>query len=416
MVELAGRLVVPVAPRLPAVDRHDRALIARGDHVVRPLSVDPEEVVVVSARRALDDAKRLSSVVGAADRLPHDVNDVRILRIRRHPAEVIGRESRVGVHVAPARAAVVGSVEARARRRRGRSRRCRGRRRRIDERIHASARGDRETGAADVSYWPAASGEALPRAAAVGGAIDGAARSDVRLEVRQPRIVANLPGRRVDDLGVLRIRRQVDRARVLVDEKRRSPVLAAIGGPENASLPVCAEDVAERGHQDDVRIAQVHEDAADVPGRRETAVRPGPAAIVRAEDAVTGNDVVARLRLARARIDHFRVGGRDRDRADRSRGPALENRRPRAAGVLGLPDASARRAEIERVGLIRNPLGAGPPPGPERPDVAPADLRKEGWVERLRGKRGRRKPEEGGDEKQEVRNETPQSAHFSPLE
>ena len=55
VVELAGRLVVPVAPVRAAVDGDDGALVARGDHVARQARVDPEVVVVVAAGRALED-------------------------------------------------------------------------------------------------------------------------------------------------------------------------------------------------------------------------------------------------------------------------------------------------------------------------------------------------------------------------
>ena len=50
MIELAGRLVVPAAPGLAAVERHQRALVDAEDAPVGILRVDPQSVEVVAGR------------------------------------------------------------------------------------------------------------------------------------------------------------------------------------------------------------------------------------------------------------------------------------------------------------------------------------------------------------------------------
>ena len=76
------------------------------------------------------------------------------------------------------------------------------------------------------------------------------------------------------------------------------------------------------------------------------------AVAVRRHDAADGV-------LAHADVDDVRVGGRDRDRADR-RGLhlAVGDVGPRAAAVGGLPDAAADAAEVERAGCCGTPATA----------------------------------------------------------
>src|SRR6185437_6440387 len=54
MIELSRRLVIPAAPGPAVIDRDDRPLVGAGDPVVGMLGIDPEEVIVITARRALD--------------------------------------------------------------------------------------------------------------------------------------------------------------------------------------------------------------------------------------------------------------------------------------------------------------------------------------------------------------------------
>src|SRR5207253_3578462 len=101
---------------LAAVDRNDRALIGSEEDGPRIVGIDPEAVVVVAAGRAAERRPRLPAV----DRFPgddvRDVDDVRILRIGADLVEVAvaSPQPRVVVQAPPARAGVIGAIDAAA--------------------------------------------------------------------------------------------------------------------------------------------------------------------------------------------------------------------------------------------------------------------------------------------------------------
>ncbi len=153
-----------------------------------------------------------------------------------------------------------------------------------------------------------------------------------------------------------------------------SPVLPAVLGPEDAALPVRPEHVAEGRDENDVRILRVDEDPADRARVGETDAPPRGAAVVRAIHPVARPDVVARLDVARAHVDHVRVRRRERQRADRGRARAVEDRRPRAPRILRLPHAAGGVAQVVLRGIVGDPLGHRSPPGAERADEPPAEV------------------------------------------
>ena len=321
VVELAGRLVVPVAPGLPAVQRDDRALVRRRDHALRVLRVDPEEVVVVAARAAAEEFERRAAVARAPDRLTRHVDDVARARVGGQAVHVARREPGSSVDARPRAAPVVRAPEARHLRRHRRRLV-----RRVDERPDPSPRRRGEADAADRRRRPASPGETCPGAAAVGRLVEGAPRPDHRLEVGEPGIVAGLPQRGVQDRGVLRIGGEIGAARVLVDEEDLAPGPPAVLGPEEPALAVPAEHVAERRDERDVGILRVDQDAPDRARIRQADPAPGGSAVVGPVHPVAGRDVVARLDLARADVDHLRVRWRNRERSDRRRPGAVEDR------------------------------------------------------------------------------------------
>ena len=79
VVELAGRLVVPGAPGLAAVQRHDRALVDAEDLARRVGGVDPQLVVVVAAGSPLDGHEGPAAVVRAVEVDVARVDDVGVL-------------------------------------------------------------------------------------------------------------------------------------------------------------------------------------------------------------------------------------------------------------------------------------------------------------------------------------------------
>ena len=371
MIELAGRLVVPVAPGPACVDADRGALVAGDDHAFGVLRIDPDVVIVVAARRALEFGPVRAAVVGAAHRLAGRVDAVAIGRIGGDAAEVVVREPACGAHALPVHAGVVGAVQAAGILGGGvcdvAAVLCG-----VDHRVDAPAGSRGHADAAEHCAGPAVAGDARPGLAAVGRTVQAAAGSGIRREVRQPRIVADLPGRGIDDVGVGRIRGEIDGAGVGVDEQRALPGLAAVIAAEHAAFAVRAEIVAERRDQHVTGIARVDQDRADVARCLEPDVRPGLAAVGCLVDAVAGADIVARGDLAGADVDRVRLARRDGERTDVRGRHRVEHRMPGRAGVGRLPHAAAGSAEIIRVRPIGNALGDGAPAGAHRADQAPA--------------------------------------------
>ncbi len=112
VIDLAGRLVVPRAPRFARVQADGRALIACQNHPRRVRGIDPQGVVVVAARRALVGDECPAAVVGAVQRRLRHIHHVRIFRIEKHPAEISAAlNSRVRRAARPGRAAIVGAIQ-----------------------------------------------------------------------------------------------------------------------------------------------------------------------------------------------------------------------------------------------------------------------------------------------------------------
>ena len=186
---------------------------------------------------------------------------------------------------------------------------------------------------------------------AVGGAEQSAARAAAG-EV--PGLAAHLPQGGVDDLGVVRIEGDVDRAGVLVAIEHLGPALAAVSGAEHAPLAVRPEGVADGGDHDDVRISGVDDDRPGLTRVFQPDVGPGLAGVRRFVDPVAIADVAPKIAFAGPDIDDVGIGRRDGHSPDGGDGLLVEDRLPGASGVVGLPDAAASRAEVEDVGLSRH--------------------------------------------------------------
>src|ERR1019366_9525744 len=132
--------------------------------------------------------------------------------------------------------------------------------------------------------------------------------------------------------------------------------LAAVGALVEAALLVGPPRVAERGDVHGVRIAGMHDDAADLFGFLEAGELPALPAVRRLVDAGAGGDGIARVRLARAVIHGVRVARRDREHAAGRHMLILEYRTERRAGVRRFPHAAARRRDVEGARGPWNPL------------------------------------------------------------
>src|SRR5579863_3620640 len=107
MIKLPGRLVVPGTPGVAGVHASGRALVDSDNHMLRVRRIDPENVIVISTGRARPGFERPSAVFGAVHGSLCYVDEVRILGIDKHSAEVaIPENARIGCTALPTASAI----------------------------------------------------------------------------------------------------------------------------------------------------------------------------------------------------------------------------------------------------------------------------------------------------------------------
>ena len=139
--------------------------------------------------------------------------------------------------------------------------------------------------------------------------------------------------------------------------------------------------MAERGDVDDVRVARMDDDAADLLRVVEADVRPRLPAVGRLVHAVALGDVGAHVGLAAADVDHVRIRRRHGQRADRADRLPVEDRQPRAASVDRLPHPAVHAAEVEMLRFARHAAHGEHAAAAERSDQAPVQILEEGRVD-----------------------------------
>src|SRR6185437_8133775 len=114
VIDLRGRLVVPAAPGLAAVERDLCALVAAEDAPLTVRRVDPQGVEVVSRLIALERDEMRAAVLRLEHDGVHDPDPIGIRRIGGQRAEIptASPDPRVRRDVLPQLAAIVGAVEA----------------------------------------------------------------------------------------------------------------------------------------------------------------------------------------------------------------------------------------------------------------------------------------------------------------
>src|SRR5207302_4551604 len=105
--------------------------------------------------------------------------------------------------------------------------------------------------------------------------------------------------------------------------------------------------------EDDIGVARVDQDLRDLLRVGEADRAPALASIGGAEHADALRDIRAHVGFAGAYIDDVRLGRRDRDGADGADVNVIEDRLPRAASIVGAPNAAVDRAEIEPPRVLR---------------------------------------------------------------
>src|SRR5262249_770490 len=160
---------------------------------------------------------------------------------------------------------------------------------RLDERIDALAVGR----GCHADLTPYSGGQAVPRqllpgGAAVGGAIEPAARAAT---LEDPRLAYHLPHRRLDDARVCWLGLAGDATGLVVDVEHRLPRLTAIARAVDSALAVCAERMPQRRDQHGVGVRRIHCHPADRFRVAQADELPGLAGVGRLVDAVAGNDI-----------------------------------------------------------------------------------------------------------------------------
>ncbi len=362
MVELAGRLVEPAAPRRPAVQGDDGALVDAEDAPVGVRRIDPQRVIVVAAGRALDRHERPAAVAAAVERRVHHVERLGIARIDRQLAEVPAAAPHplVGGRPPPGRAAVVGAEDAAVDR--------------VDDRVHRVRPAWRD-GEADPPGRRRQAGrrQPRPRPPEVRRPPQAAARP-VRRRIDAPRRPPRLPQRGEDDVGPVGTDGEVDRAGVGVAEQRALPRAAAVVGAEDPPLRIGAVGMPQHRGEHDAGIARIDAQAGDRLRVRQAGGLPAAPAVGRAERPDPLRDVGAHVGLAGADVNRPCVARRDGDGADRAVGDGIGDRRPGAAGVLRLPHAAVDRAHQEMRRLVGDAGDGEHAPAAIGADRAPVQL------------------------------------------
>ncbi len=132
--------------------------------------------------------------------------------------------------------------------------------------------------------------------------------------------------------------------------------------------------VAQRRHVHHIGVSRIHPDTCDLPRIAQPYVRPGLARIGRFIHSVAKSNLRTDVRLPRAYVNHVRVRGRHRDRANRRDLLLVEYRRPRSAGIARLPYPAAHAAEVEGGAVPRHAADRRHSAPAEWPDIAPLKL------------------------------------------
>src|SRR6185503_3033988 len=140
---------------------------------------------------------------------------------------------------------------------------------RVHARVHTRAlRGvrDCDPDAANRNFRPATARKPAPGLAFVDGFVDGAAGTDWRREVAEPRILMRLPCACEDYARIFWIAGEIGDTSEVTDLQNVQPSFAAVGGAINAALCARPEKVSLRCNKHQIWIVWIHPNAADITG------------------------------------------------------------------------------------------------------------------------------------------------------
>src|SRR6266446_9506685 len=118
----------------------------------------------------------------------------------------------------------------------------------------------------------------IPRDTAVTRSIEASSRPGGR-RIDTPCRAARVPERSIDGPRIVRIGSKFDRTHVFVLVEHSCPRLSAISRAKHSAFLVWSKAVTERGHQDNIGVFRIYEDAANLARVSQSEMRPGFAGI-----------------------------------------------------------------------------------------------------------------------------------------
>ncbi len=177
--------------------------------------------------------------------------------------------------------------------------------------------------------------------------------------------------------------RQILRTGQRVDEKRARPVLAAVGGTEDAAIAVGGAIAAERRHEHEVGILGIDEhqrNRARLLHAEMLPALPGVGGLVHA---------VTLVHAAGSDVHDVGIRWRHLDRADRRHIlDIVKDREPGDSGAGRLPHPADRQPHVKHARLSDRPGDRAHSTGAEGPDVAPLEAGDQGGLDRRAQRRG----------------------------
>src|SRR5262249_47187645 len=157
-----------------------------------------------------------------------------------------------------------------------------------------------------------------------------------------------------EHVRVGRVHGDIGDAGVFANGEHSVPGLAGVAGFVKAAFATGSPKRALRSGVNDIAVARIDKDAADVFRFLQAHVFPGLAAIVRAIDSIAIGDAALRVAFARADPHHVGLLRVNDHRANGIRAFVLENRLKGGAVVVRAPDAAASHAHekltfVERI-------------------------------------------------------------------
>ena len=192
-----------------------------------------------------------------------------------------------------------------------------------------------------------------------------------------------------ENVGILRIKDDVNATGLFVLIENFLPGFSAIHAAENSPLRIRSVGVAKCRDEYDVGVVRINDDRADVPRIRQAYIRPRLSRIERFVYAVAVGNIAADASFARARINYVRVGFGNGDASNRGDRFIIENRKPRESAVRGLPNAASYSSKIKNAGISGNADGRERSSAAKRPDLPPLQALQMRFIHVLRPRHAR---------------------------